>query len=356
MENKNILFIGPYSKKPKGGVAFVLFEYKKLYPNSFFIASTISKNSITKIYGFIFGILRLFYLLTTKKKLKLVHIHGSSYKSFVRKIIIHNLCKAFKRKTIYHIHGSEYQLFYEQSGNFMKQKIAEFINNTDCLICLSESWKAFFLNNFNPKRIEIIPNIIANPIHSCNKIKDNSLIIFQFLGFIDERKGVWLLLETLKIHKNKIIGKAIFNIGGNGETQKLQRLIKEYELEEVVNFMGWVSGEDKQQCLQEADVYLLPSYNEGLPISILEAMSYSLPILSTSVGGIPEIVSSENGFLISPGSKIELWKGINYFIGLISRKRNKLGQNSLKKVHPHFPKQVRTKLNQLYEQLLNDQY
>lgn len=357
MENKNILFIGPYSKKPKGGVAFVLYEYKKLYPESYFVTTTIPKNQLTKAFGFAIGLIIILFLLTTKKDIKIVHIHGSAYTSFRRKYIIYKLIRPFKKKIIYHIHSGDFHNFYEQSNRNTGSKVVEFINNANCLVTLSNKWHAYYSDKFSPLKNIIIPNIIpydANSIKYKEFCRENEVVVFLFLGFIDNNKGIWLLMETLKKHKKEIVGKAVFNIGGNGETQKLLKLIKEYELEEVVNFMGWVSGVDKMQCLQEADIYLLPSLNEGMPISILEAMSYSLPILSTTVGGIPEVVSSENGFLIAPGSKEELWGAINYFMDLNPEQRKKLGQVSLKKVQPHLPKQVHANLNQLYSSLLKE--
>lgn len=349
---KTILFIGPYSKKPKGGVAFVLREYEKLFPDTNFVASTKSKNKLTKTFGFIWGIIDFVFLLTTRPKIKIVHIHGASYSSFKRKYIIYKIAKFFNKKVIYHIHGAEYQLFYKSSGQCKRNKIQKFINNTDCIICLSESWKDFFTKEFSPKRIEIIPNIISEPkIFEKEERTSNTLLSFLFLGFVDKRKGIWLLLETLKDHKDEIKNKAVFKIGGNGETQKLQQLINEYGLTDIVEFQGWVSGDKKQHLLANADVYLLPSYNEGLPISILEAMSYSLPILSTNVGGIPEVVSDENGKIIEPGNKKELWKAIEFFIKANKEQFNQMGNASFYKVKPHLPEQVQNDLLKLYNSL-----
>ncbi|PXX25039.1 glycosyltransferase family 4 protein [Arenibacter sp. ARW7G5Y1] len=355
MIDKNILFIGPYATKPKGGVAFVLYEYKKLYPDSYFVTSTITKNSITKVYGFAFGILKLLYFLLTKNYIKIVHIHSASYSSFRRKYIFYQVCSFFQKKIIFHLHGGAFQEFYETANNQIASKIEGILNNVSCVVCLSNNWKVYYQKQFSPKKIEIIPNIIDfNEKENLRATKTNDTLVFLFLGLIDSNKGIWLLLDTLREHRNELIGKAIFNIGGNGETQKLQRLIKEYELEGVVIFIGWVSGEQKSKRLQEADVYLLPSYNEGLPISILEAMSYSLPIISTYVGGIPEVVSSENGILISPGNKEELRAAINYFIELNREERYSLGQNSHIKVRPYLPAEVNKKLNNLYTTLLTE--
>lgn len=348
-----ILFVGPKFNPPIGGVAFVLSEYKKLYPRASFVTSMNPKNKSTKIFGFVFGLIHYVFLLTTHLKIQIIHIHGASYNSFKRKFLIYKIAKLFNKKVIYHIHGAEYQLFYERTNPKTKKQIQYFINNTDCLICLSESWKVFFKKEFNPKRIEIVPNIITNPEISNQKQTDENFEIlkFLFLGYIDKRKGAWLLLETLKKHKLELEGKALFYIGGNGETQKLQKLIEEYQLENIVKFIGWVSGEKKQEYLNKSDIYLLPSYNEGLPISILEAMSYSLPILSTSVGGIPEVVDDSNGILIEPGNKNQLLEGILHFISQTKNERTIMGMSSFNKVKAHLPSSVRIELANLYQTL-----
>ena len=72
-------------------------------------------------------------------------------------------------------------------------------------------------------------------------------------------------------------------IGGNKNEEKLKKQIKDFNIQEIVTFEGWVSGNKKLELLNWADVFILPSFNEGLPISILEAMSYGMPIISTPV-------------------------------------------------------------------------
>ncbi len=351
--DSNILFVGPYSKKPKGGVAFVLSEYEKLFPDAYFLTSTVSKNRLTKVFSFMGGVIRFVYLLLTQPGIKIVHIHGASYKSFKRKYIFFRIAKWFNKKVIYHIHGGGYQLFFQNASPKIKQRIRHFINNSDCLICLSESWKTFFTQNFQPQNIVIIPNIIPLPIRVNVPFKSkNCFVKFLFLGLIDNNKGVWFLLEVLHEHKRELLHKAIFYIGGNGQTKELERKIAEYDLGEMVKFIGWIDGEEKQKQLSNADIYILPSYNEGLPISILEAMSYSLPILSTTVGGIPEIVSNENGRLITPGNKEQLWSAIEFFINADKITLAKMGQVSKLKANPHLPDEVQDKLYSLYNGIL----
>lgn len=103
--------------------------------------------------------------------------------------------------------------------------------------------------------------------------------------------------------------------------------------------------------LNGADVYVLPSYKEGLPISILEAMSYSLPVISTRVGGIPEIImNGKNGLLINPGDKEALYESI---IKLKNSEelRIRMGEISKPIVQEHLPIYVESQLKQLYNSL-----
>jgi glycosyltransferase involved in cell wall biosynthesis len=174
-----------------------------------------------------------------------------------------------------------------------------------------------------------------------------------FLGKIGHRKGIFDLIEVLAENRSVYEGRLELIIGGNGDIKKLEKVIIERGLESIVKYEGWVSGEKKQWLFSECDVYILPSYNEGLPLSILEAMSYGLPIISTCVGGIPEIVfDGENGFLITPGNKKEIDLLLSNLL-TNSELINIMGKNSNKIVSSYYPERVIPKLQKIYSSLLN---
>ena len=342
-----LFFLGINYKTGKGGVATVLSEYNKIFPNATFI-STSDSNIFRKIYYGISAIFKCVFLPIIYPK-AIFHIHGSSYNSFHRKYIYFRILKFYNVKLIYHIHGAEYHLFNESSNIKTKEKIKYFINNVDCVICLSSYWKDFFLNHFNPKKIEVVANIVAIP--KIQKLPSNDRLNFLFLGHISERKGVWLLLEVIESMKEQLKGQVIFDFGGNGEIEKFQKLIIRKKLQDIVNFIGWVSDNKKVDYLNKADVFILPSYNEGLPISILEAMTYSLPIISTKVGGIPEVVKDKvNGLIIAPGNTHALEKSISFVLKNKDELKS-LGKCSFDLVKPHLPEQVKVKLIKIYNSI-----
>lgn len=354
LSNK-ILTIGPDYINHRGGIGAVIEIYSKYFENFKFLASFKVGSALHKLIFFFVFIFKLFWKLIFDRWIKIIHIHGASYGSFIRKFICFIIAKyIFRKKVIYHIHGAEYHLFHSRSNGFIKKMVQIFINNVDYIICLSTAWKSFFETNFNPNKIEIVPNIIDYPSLSSIE-REKKILTFLFLGIIGNRKGVFDLLEVISANKEKYSGKIKLVIGGNGETDRLTEIIKKQKLESLVNFVGWITNDEKNAWLQRADIYILPSYNEGLPISILEAMSYGQAIISTKVGGIPEIViPNENGILIEPGNSQQLESAINFFIENHHLVDN-YGEKSKFLVKKHLPDSVLKKLNSIYETLLKDE-
>ena len=196
-------------------------------------------------------------------------------------------------------------MFMEPNSKTLQQNIKKVVRLTlkkcDCVIALSESWKNYFESEFFHPCVEVVKNVIDSP--QINKIKSSQFILL-FLGRIGNRKGIFDLLEVLAKNRLFYEGKLQLFFGGDGEVEKAKEYIKQNKLENIAFYQGWISGKNKIELLNRADAYVLPSYNEGLPVSILESMSYHLPIISTNVGGIPEIVKDGvNGFIIEPGNK-----------------------------------------------------
>lgn len=100
---------------------------------------------------------------------------------------------------------------------------------------------------------------------------------------IGHNKGIYDLIGVIALHKKEFHGRQQLRVGGNREVDKVKILIKEKKISDIVSYEGWVSGGRKVELLDVSDAYILPSYKEGLPISILEAMSYGLPMISTKV-------------------------------------------------------------------------
>lgn len=122
-------------------------------------------------------------------------------------------------------------------------------------------------------------------------------------------------------------------------------------MESFITYEGWIAGQKKIDCLNWEDVYILPSYNEGLPIAILEAMAYSHPVISTPVGGIPEVIKTGgNGILVKPGDTVAIAEAIKFYIenhDAISKQ----GDKAYSVVQDFFPEKVFGDLTKIYKSI-----
>ena len=345
MEAKNILTIGIDYRVVRGGVAAVENVYSTFYQPFNHVTTTVTNGQVKKLLVLCKAILQFLYWMLFHPEIKIVHVQGSVGASFWRKAIFIYIAKFFHKKVVWHMHAGRFAVFYQQH----RYAVRKVVDKSDVIIALSEYWKEYFKNEFPTKRVEIIKNVISAPrVHK----QQTGYFTLLFLGLLGKNKGIYDLLECIRDHKVEFQGKLKLYIGGNGEIEHVKQLIKEYGIADIVIFEGWVSGDKKIELLNKSDAYILPSYKEGLPISILEAMSYGMPIISTPVGGIPEIVSNgENGYLVEPGNKEDIYKAIMSLLNDADL-RNRMGRISLSRVGEHLPEYVEKQLETLYDSLL----
>ena len=293
---KHVLTIGCEYKPVRGGIAQVLDIYDKYIFKDFRFIANSGGGGLRNVWKLLSSICLLIKQLLSKREIKIVHIHTASYNSFYRSAIFVLLSKLLGRKVILHIHGGGFKDFYKTNPRLIR-KILEI---ADCLIVLSGSWKNFFESITKKPLIRVVPNPVILPSNEDLGRREHSpLLRLLFLGLLDQQKGIYDLLQVLADHKEEFEGRILLNVGGNGDVDT----VKKMRLEQLVAFHGWVSGDKKKELLLNSDVFVLPSYAEGLPMAILEAMAYELAIISTTVGAIPEVVNENNGFLITPGDR-----------------------------------------------------
>lgn len=347
--SQKVLILG-VSMYTKGGMTAVLVSYKKYIEDMQFIPTWKLGNKFVKLWYAIQAIIRTLFVCTFNKNIKIVHIHGAANASFCRCNIFINLAKKLGKKVILHEHAADFVEFYNNSED--KKGISDTINKCDKLIVLSKSWKKFFISiGIQANKICVLNNIVSPPdIKPVERVDDRLHILY--MGEISNRKGAFDLLNAIVAEKEYFKDKIILRMGGNEIDGDINSFIKDNGLEDFVSYEGWISGDKKIDCLNWEDVYILPSYNEGLPIAILEAMSYSHPVISTPVGGIPEIISNyQNGILITPGNQIGITNAIKYYIDNKEEIKHQ-GENGHKIVKDFFPDRVFSDLKNIYNSLI----
>lgn len=352
---KKVCMIVP-SFSAKGGISTVVNGYKgsaleEDYDINY-IESYCDGNKVEKILKAIRAYLIFFKEMTTNKP-NIVHIHSSFGGSFFRKLPFIYMASWRKIPIINHIHGSEIQSLYINAGAKKKRLVEKCFDKCRYLVVLSEEWK----NNLEVINCKTEKEVIENysAIHRDSVIKKNhSVKNILFLGFITELKGCFDIPDIAQrvIAQNPNVK---FILAGTGDIENLKLLIDSLGIDEHFLFPGWVKREEKEQLLKNADIFFLPSYTEAMPMSILEAMGYGLPIIATNVGGIPQLVENgKNGYLTDPGD-------IDAFVGNILQLINSdeliynMGKESMEKADEKYSldKHI-TKISVLYQKVLGE--
>lgn len=290
-----VLIVGSDSSV-KGGITSVIDRFLNYNWNGIkveLLPTYIEGNSIKRIVFFLKGVFKYIKRLI-KNDFDIAHIHMSYKGSFFRKYLIVKLSKLFKKKTILHLHGSEFELFYDNSNKFIKKMVNNTLENVDDVIVLGKAWKDV-VEKIAPKaNINIFNNAVNIP-----KLRagwNDEEINILFLGVLIKRKGIYELIEAInELNKNGVVKskKLKFLIGGSGiEEERIKNKINKYNLSSCVEMVGWVTGDMKEKLFNKSQVFILPSYNEGLPMAILEAMSYGIPVIATDVGSVSEVVKT----------------------------------------------------------------
>lgn len=344
-----VLFLG-VSKKSKGGMTAVLVSYDKYIENMRFIPTWKLGNKAVKSWYALQALVRTWFLLTFDKRIKIVHIHGAANASFERCKLFINLAKKCGKKVILHEHAADFVEYFDGADD--KQAITDTLQKCDALIVLSQSWKEYFASiGMDDCKIHVLNNIVSPPVLQPEKYVVDEKLHLMYMGEISKRKGGFDLLQAIADNKDYFKDKLVLRMGGNEVDGDIKTFIKEHGLESFVSYEGWIAGQKKIDCLNWEDVYILPSYNEGLPIAILEAMAYSHPIISTPVGGIPEVIETgKNGILVQPGDTKALAEAVKYYI----ENRDaicKQGTNAYKVVRNFFPERVFCDLKKIYEKV-----
>jgi glycosyltransferase involved in cell wall biosynthesis len=303
MNNKRIIMIGP-SENSKGGIASVVLGYKSagLFDmfNIAYISTHVEAGKFRKLYVAVTSWLKLVGLLLTFR-VALVHVHVARWNSFWRKSFFIFTAFVFNCPVIIHIHSGRFSDFYETDCGYIGKHFIKFIfNHSARIIVLTSAAYKWVSKIVNHERLHILHNFIeASDDNNVSYVKERGLLLF--LGRLTKEKGVFDLLDAMPIVLRDFPSVHLV-LAGEGEIEAVKAKISELQLSNHITLPGWVKNGKKTDLLSRSQIFILPSYEEGLSIGILEAMKTACAIVSTDVGGIPDqIENNVQGLLVSPG-------------------------------------------------------
>jgi len=245
----------------------------------------------------------------TRFRPDLVHIHTSQGLGWLKDTFYVALSKLYGRRLILHVHAAEYDALVSPQSRLRHAYTRFMLNRAEAVIAVSTEWKKALSH--------LVPAERIHPFRPCLDVAAYAVAAYApaqaqtdhpvnalFLGTIGDRKGAFDLIEAMKFIPERTPLRLWLAGGGEkeGDLAKARRKIAELGLENRCELFGIVQGQAKTELLEKAHIFVLPSYNEGLPFAIIEAMAAGLAIVATPVGGIPEVVHhGQNGLLVQPG-------------------------------------------------------
>jgi glycosyltransferase involved in cell wall biosynthesis len=228
------------------------------------------------------------------------HVHTSVRFSFYRAAFYVLFAKyVWRRPVVLHVHGSSFDEFVEADSTAVAALQSVVFEASDHVIVLSEYWRETLSAHVPPEKITVVPNAV-NPDQYAPRY-DHDVPHVVYLSNLVERKGVAELAGALDRVLRDVEGPVEVTVAGTGPfSEPVERLAADHA---AVTYRGYVSETEKRRLLSEASIFVLPTYAEGLPIAMLEAMAGGNAIVSTPVGSIPEVISTENGRLVPPGDE-----------------------------------------------------
>ncbi|WP_432798004.1 glycosyltransferase [Poriferisphaera sp. WC338] len=174
----------------------------------------------------------------------------------------------------------------------------------------------------------VSPKFLEMPLQTIGESKK-----LVCVGRLCEQKGQLLLMQAARRLKDEGHDFELI-LAGDGEMRlDVEELIERYRLQDHVTITGWVSSEQVVELIEQSRALVLPSFGEGLPVVIMEALALGRPVVSTYVAGIPELVHDcTNGFLVPAGNVVELTRAMRQCLELPSGRLEDMGRTGRKQV------------------------
>jgi glycosyltransferase involved in cell wall biosynthesis len=235
----------------------------------------------------------------------IVHINTSlnvrAYWRDVAYLIVAKLCGA---RVLYQMHGGALPREFCRRSRLFEAFLRWTFELADAVVVLAQSELAAYQSFVPRQQVLVVPNCIDSspyPVIPCLRSRSGGALRIAYFGRLAREKGIYELLQGLKVARAEGVGARLMIAGSGPEEAQLRRTVTELGLTSDVSFVGPVFGNEKVKLLAGADVLALPSYSEGLPYALLEAMAAGAPVIVTPVGAIPDVVvEGVHGLFVPP--------------------------------------------------------
>ncbi|WP_146688498.1 glycosyltransferase family 4 protein [Bradyrhizobium canariense] len=232
------------------------------------------------------------------------HVNIAGRGSTIRKLILLTIGRAFGLRYVLHVHDYNYAEYYRGQRKFLQKLITTMFRRAETVVVLGRRDLELVSQTLqlSKDRMVVLHNAVPDPGPSPDRRpipgKPCQLL---FLGYLSARKGVAELLKALASPAVKHL-RWQATLAGDGPIDEYRALAKDLGILDSLSFPGWVDERRVSELCTGADVLVLPSYAEGLAMSVLEGLSHGLAVITTPVGAHLEVIEPEvSGILVPPG-------------------------------------------------------
>jgi glycosyltransferase involved in cell wall biosynthesis len=248
-----------------------------------------------------------FTALVLRERSLAVHLHLSTDRGLWRDLLFMALAVAARCPVILQLHGTGLRTLHDNGGRATRALIQFFLEQAACVAVPCEWQRGWVRAVTRHAQVAVVPVPVTAPALPPDAERP-ALVLF--LGSLEPEKGVFDLLEAVSELRSAVPDVRLI-CAGEGDRAAVQRHAERFGVADAVRFTGWVGPSGKRALLESAAVFALPSYEEAMPLALLEAMAAGVPAVTTPLGGAPEVlVDGVSGFFAGPGDVATLQRAL----------------------------------------------
>lgn len=241
-----------------------------------------------------------------------VHVNMAERLSLFRKGAVIVACRALGVPVVLHLHAAQLHHFYQSLPRPLRALTRWVFSLPASVVVLGSAARRFVIEELGvaPERVDIVINGVPEPTHARRVAGDSTMQRVLFLGNLSERKGVTDLLQALAL-PGLDTARLEVTLAGGGDVEAYEAKARQLGIGSFVRFAGWSDQQQVARLLARTDVLVLPSYDEGLPLVILEALANGVAVVCSPVGEIPSVLSDGvNALFVQPGDVAGIAAGL----------------------------------------------
>ena len=252
------------------------------------------------------------FLETARGRLAVVHLNLAERGSVYRKATLLAATRLVGGRVLLHLHAAQIVQFHGSMGPAGQALLRWMFRSADHCVVLGEVWRRWIIDAFDvrPSRVSIVYNGVPATVSAPRSSPGDGRFSLLFVGNLLERKGVKDLLHAFAapMLRNRDIH---LTMAGGGPVETYRAMVASLGIADRVTFTGWVSQDGARALMVASDALILPAYDEGLPLVILEALASRTPVICTPVGSIPEVIrDGHTALFVAPGDEAGITNAI----------------------------------------------